>query len=101
VSELVFQAFRAIGPPRPEYRRAVGFVPKAIRESRDEEALALFGVGRDPDPDPAFDHDACDRVAEIAERAGASGFVALDLYTEMVNPGWSPFSRSVEDGGRV
>ena len=44
-----------------------------------------------PDPDAEFDHGACAAVAEIAVRAGAGGLVALDLYTEFVRPGWSPF----------
>ena len=66
-------------------------VAKAIRESGDGEALALFGTGREPDPDPVFDHDALVRVAEVAERAGAGWHVALDLYTAVVNPGWAPF----------
>lgn len=38
-----------------------------------------------------FDHEACSAVTEIAERAGAGGLVALDLYPEVIRPGWSPF----------
>ena len=49
---------QAIGPPGPEYRREVALVAKAIRESGDEEALVLFGVGAEPHPDPAFDREA-------------------------------------------
>ena len=45
MSELVVGAFQAIGPPGPGYRREVALVAKAIRESGDEEALALFGAG--------------------------------------------------------
>jgi hypothetical protein len=33
-----------------------------------------------------FDHEACAAVTEIAERAGAGGLVALDLYTEVRAP---------------
>jgi hypothetical protein len=50
--------------------------------------FALFG---EPGPDAPFDHEACAAVAEIAVRAGAGGLVALDLYTEFLRPGWSPF----------
>jgi len=91
VSQLVFRAFQAIGPPGPQYRREVALVAKAIRESGDEEALALFGVGAEPAPDPAFDREACARVTEVAEHAGADGLTALDVYTAVVNPNWAPF----------
>jgi hypothetical protein len=30
-------------------------------------------------------------VRELAGRYGIDAFVALDLYTEVVAPGWSPF----------
>ena len=91
MSQLVFRAFQAIGPPGPEYRREVALVAKAIRESGDEEALALFGVGAEPDPDPVFDREAFARVTEVADHAGADGLTALDLYTAVVNPNWAPF----------
>ena len=51
----------------------------------------LFG---EPGPDAPFDREACAAVAEIAVRAGAGGLVALDLYTEFLRPGWSPFPAS-------
>lgn len=89
MSELLLAAFKALGPAPS--RRELALVAKAIRESGDEEALALFGAGREPEPDPAFDHDACDRVTEVAEQAGAGFHVGLDLYTAVVNPGWTPF----------
>ena len=57
--------------------------------------------GLEPEPEPAFNREALAAVEEVAEQAGADALVALDLYTEVVNPGWSPFPRSVEDGGRV
>ena len=91
MSALVEAAFQAIGEPGPGYRREVGLVAKAIRQSGDAEALALFGVGAEPDPDPAFDRDALARVTEVAERAGADSHVALDVFTAVVNPGWAPF----------
>jgi hypothetical protein len=86
VSELVFAAFKALGMAAT--RRDVARVAKALRETGDADVFALFG---EPDPDGAFDREACAAVAEIANRAGAGGLVALDLYTEFVRPGWSPF----------
>jgi hypothetical protein len=35
--------------------------------------------------------DRCDAVIEVAEAAGAGAFLGLDVDTEMVRPGWSPF----------
>jgi hypothetical protein len=89
MSELAFAAFRALGVAPTG--RELALVARAIRESGDEEALALFGAGPEPEQDPAFDREACAAVAEVAERAGAGGLVTLDLYTEVINPGWSPF----------
>ena len=89
MSRLVFAAFRALGPAAT--KREIELVAKTIRASRDQEALELFGTGPEPDPDPPFDRGACGAVTEIAERAGAGGLVGLDLYTEVVRPGWSPF----------
>ena len=89
MSELVHAAFRALGMGAT--KREVALVAKALRESGDEEALALFGVGMEPQPDAPFDREAHAAVREIAEHAGAGGVVALELYTEMIRPGWSPF----------
>jgi hypothetical protein len=86
VSELVFAAFRALGTTAT--KGDIARVAKALRETGDADVFALFG---EPDRDGPFDHEACAAVAEIAVRAGAGGFVALDLYTEFVRPGWSPF----------
>jgi hypothetical protein len=66
-------------------------VATALRTSGDPEVYALFGVGPEPIPDAPFEHDRCDAVERVADAAGASPFVALDLYAEMVRPGWSPF----------
>ena len=59
-------------------RRELGLVATAIRDSGDEEALALWG-------------DYCGpgyrRLVELAEEAGSSGLVALDLYVEVDDPG--------------
>jgi hypothetical protein len=81
--------FAALGP-HPT-RRELVLVAQAIRDSGDEEAHALFGASSVPDPDPVFDHEACTRVQELADRAGVDGFVALNLYTEVTRPGWVPF----------
>ena len=94
MSELVAAAFEAIGPPGPGYRREVALVAKAIRQSGDDEALALFGVGAEPDPDPVFDRDAYERVVEVAERAGTDWRLGLDLFTAVVHPNWTPFGDS-------
>lgn len=56
----------------------------ALRQSGDREALALW------------DGPDYKRLVEIAEEAGASGFVALDLRTEIAEPG--SISR-LPDGG--
>jgi hypothetical protein len=81
VSELVFAAFKALG--MGPSRRELGLVATAIRDSGDEEALALWG-------------DYCGpgyrRLVELAEEAGSSGLVALDLYVEVDTPG--PISES-------
>ena len=89
MSQMVFAAFRALGPAAT--KREIELVAKAIRASGDRQALELFGTGLEPDRDPPFDREACRAVTEIAERAGAGGLVALDLYTEVIRPGWSPF----------
>ena len=86
MSELVFAAFQALGMSAA--RRDVARVAKALRATGDADVFALFG---EPGPDAPFDREACAAVAEIAVRAGAGGLVALDLYTEFVRPGWSPF----------
>ena len=54
-------------------------------------AWGSAGTERESIPDAPFDHEALDAVTAIAARASASGFVALDLYTEMIRPGWTPF----------
>ena len=43
--------------------------------------------------------DRCDAVIEVAEAAGAGAFVGLDLYTEVIRPGWRrfPVRRAEED----
>jgi hypothetical protein len=54
VSELVFAAFKALGMAAT--RRDVARVAKALRETGDADVFALFG---EPDPDGAFDREAC------------------------------------------
>jgi hypothetical protein len=85
VSGLLFSAFKALGPGAS--RREIAMVADALRESGDEEVLALFR----PPGGEYFDHEACAAVTEIAEQAGAGGFVGLDLYTEVIRPAWLPF----------
>jgi hypothetical protein len=77
VTELVVAAFEALGPGPT--RRELALVARVLRESGDEETVALFAE--------PFSEGVSSRLAELAEQAGASGFVALDLYVEVVNPG--------------
>ena len=86
MSGLVFAAFEALGMAAT--RRDVARVAGALRATGDPDVVALFG---EPGPDAPFDREACAAVAEFAVRAGAGGLVALDLYTEFLRPGWSPF----------
>jgi hypothetical protein len=91
---VVVNAFRALGPAAR--RSELAAVAEAICESGDEEALALFR----PLDGSYFDRKACDAVSEIAvEALGKAGWhVALDLYTEVIRPGWLPFT--VHGAGR-
>jgi hypothetical protein len=82
-------AFRALGPTPSRFEFVA--VAAAIRRSGDREALELFGLSPEPDPDPVFDRERSAAVRELAGRYGIDGFVALDLYTEVLAPGWSPF----------
>lgn len=89
MTDLVLQAFKVLAAD--PNRTDIAMVARALRESGDPEVFALFGTEREPIPDAPFDHDALDAVTAIAAQAGASGFTALDLYTEMIRPGWTPF----------
>jgi hypothetical protein len=81
-------AFQCVQGARPAAsRREIAIVADALRESGDEEVLALFR----PPGGEYFDHEACAAVTEIAEQAGAGGVVGLDLYTEVIRPAWLPF----------
>jgi hypothetical protein len=77
MTELAVAAFEALGAGPT--RRELALVARALRESGDEETVALFAE--------PFSKDGWSRLAELAEQAGASGFVALDLYVEVANPG--------------
>jgi hypothetical protein len=97
VSELLELAIRALGPAasKPEIKMVAG----ALRSSGDAEALAVFGLPADgtTDPDPAFDHEACRRVQEIAVEVGAGALTGLDLYAWTVNPTWDTFPAYDDD----
>lgn len=99
MSALLFNAFRALGPGPT--RREIATVAEALGESGDEEALALF----QPPGGEYFDREACAAVIKVAEEAGAGPFVGLDLYTEVIRPGWRPFpsscSMTTQRGRRV
>jgi hypothetical protein len=77
MSELVKAAFGALGAGPTG--RELEMVAAALRDSDDELVASLFD---EPDYGPAYK-----RLSEIAVEAGAGGFVALDLYVEIVNPG--------------
>jgi hypothetical protein len=76
VSSLLFNAFRALG--RGPVRREVALVAKALRDSGDEEVGPLLDYENRP--------ELWDRCEEMADEAGAFGFVALDLALAFHNP---------------
>ena len=79
MSALLFNAFRALGPGPT--RREVAQVAGALRESGDgEEVWRLLNYEENPGD--------WDRCCEIADEAGASGFVALDLAVAFHNPAY-------------
>ena len=75
MTDLVRLAFRALGDG-PTWRE-LELVADAIRESGDEQALALFAGW-----------DTFDALVAVAEQAGTGGLVARDLPTEASKPGW-------------
>lgn len=81
MSDLTAAALGTLGacPSRAE----MALVASALRDSGDAEVTALFG-------DAGWNHERCTAVMEFASAVGASGFTALDLYTEFVAPGWVP-----------
>lgn len=91
MSGLVALALTALGPAAG--KREIQLVAQALRSSGDAEALAVFGLPADgeTDPDPVFDHEACERMQRLAVEVAAGPFVGLDLYTWTVNPTWTPF----------
>ena len=67
-------AFGALGPG-PTCRE-LRLVARVLRSSGDEATLALFD-------EPENYGEGYRRLCEIAERVGASSFVALDLYCDL------------------
>jgi hypothetical protein len=74
VSDLVFAAFKALGMGPARWETVA--VASALRASGDWETLAMF------EGDTAME-----RLEAVAVKAGSSGLVALDLLTEVGNPG--------------
>ena len=76
MSELVFAAFKELG--MGPSRRELGLVATAIRDSGDEEALALWG-------------DYCGpgyrRLVELAEEAGSSDWGRSICTSRSTTPG--------------
>jgi hypothetical protein len=95
-ADLVLAAFKVLAddPSGGE----IALVAEALRASGDSEIYELFGIGPEPIPDAPFERDRAEAVEGVAEAAGADSFAALDLYTEMVRPGWSPFPVREGDG---
>jgi hypothetical protein len=76
MTALLFHAFKALGmgPARSE----TALVASALRESGDRETLAMF---------EGDTKAAMERLEAVAVEAGSCGLVALDLLTEVLNPG--------------
>jgi hypothetical protein len=81
MTELLRAAFAALGDGPldvEELERVAG----ALRASGDAETLALFDGEEAGYKGPGYRV-----VVEIAESVAGSSFVALDLFTEVCNPG--------------
>jgi hypothetical protein len=76
VNGLLFNAFRALGPAAT--RREVATVATALRESGDKELGELLNY--------VENREGYKRCLEIADEAGAYGFVALDLALAFREP---------------
>lgn len=77
MSELVERAFGALGSA-PSWRE-LELVADTLRASGDDDATAALKAA-------GGDGTAFAALAELAVESGSSGFVALDLATEMANP---------------
>jgi hypothetical protein len=73
MSELLARAFGALGPG-PSWRE-LELVGDAVRQSGDEDALAALNL------------DEFDALSATAVAAGSNGYVALELVTEVADPG--------------
>jgi hypothetical protein len=82
VSAIVLDALRALGP-RPSLEE-IEMVAAALRRSDDPEVRALFyGLGS-----PISEREAWERLkALVLDAESALRFTALDLFTEVGNPG--------------
>ncbi len=76
-SELLARTFEALGGG-PTWRE-LQLVGDAVRESGDEEALKALESAAD-------DRQAFTALTELAVASGASGFEALNLIVEVLNP---------------
>ena len=76
MTALLSQAFRALG--MGPARRETALVASALRASGDRETLAMF---------EGDTKAAMERLEAVAVEAGSCGLVALDLLTEVLNPG--------------
>jgi hypothetical protein len=77
MTALLHAAFRALGMG-PSRLDETATVASALRASGDAETLAIF---------EGDTKAALARLEAVAVEAGSSGLVALDLLTEVLNPG--------------
>lgn len=87
MSDLTAAALGTLGacPSRAE----LAVVATALRDSGDPDVTALFGGA-------GWNSERCSAVMEFASEVGASGFTALDLYTEFAAPEWAPLGAGGE-----
>ena len=78
MSELLTKAFRALGADANA--REIELVADTLRTAGDEHVLGMLEKA-------AEDWRAFEALCQIAEEAGASGFVALDLATAVSGGG--------------
>jgi hypothetical protein len=90
VSALLFNEVRALGSAAT--RREMALVAKALRESGGEEVGRLLDYDGHP--------ELWDRCSEMADEAGAYGFVQLDLAVAFHNPAHFPSLIAEPDAAR-
>jgi hypothetical protein len=91
MTDLLHAAFAVLGTSPTT--RELELVARGLREAGDGRVLDLFRrFGAEVDGEAGYS-PAKDELYAIAQAAGADPFTALDLATEMLNPGWRRESR--------